>query len=242
MPESVSEDLQGVRQPLEPPESLICFGSAMASSTHAPAASLPAGLPPSELIRDRRNFLDALRRVHNINEGIYFSNSEDSLDILLRSDPTIEDAMGFDLCVAYVGRDDSARHAIERCATMNEDGEYIYMSFMIDRNSTPDSLDVIHAVTEINMHYRMRMCPCNRHIVKDGLNICMFCHMTASTDDLKPLMCTVCLEETPRVTLKRQACCKQYMHPLCLVRWEQSEASGADPPCPMCRASMKTMF
>jgi hypothetical protein len=85
----------------------------------------------------------------------------------------------------------------------------------------------------------MRICPCNRHLIKDKCDMCFFCHMTASSDELHKVMCTICHQETPRVTVHRQSCCQQFMHPLCLARWQCSDASGTNPTCPMCRASVK---
>lgn len=193
------------------------------------------------LVSDAKNLIDALRRIYDNDEAIYFQNRDETLDFFLRVDPGVEDSMKFELCAAFVseGVTGNLRKIVDRSTTVNDNDELIYREFSIDVDASPHSLDVEKAMGILNMHYDIRICPCNRQMIKDGYDMCFYCHMTASSSELHKVMCTICHQETPRVTMQQQRCCKQYMHPLCLGRWHQSEASGTDPTCPMCRASSK---
>lgn len=195
-------------------------------------------------LSDRQNMLDALRRIHEHNEAIYFQNRDETLDFFLRTDPCVDEAMKFELCPAFVsdGVTPTLRRIVDRSTVFNESDDLVYRDFAIESDASPHSLDVSKAMDILNAHYEIRICPCNRQLIKDGHDMCFYCHMTASSDELHKVMCTICHQETPRVTLRQQQCCKQLMHPLCLGRWHHSEASCAEPSrrtCPMCRASSK---
>jgi len=192
------------------------------------------------LIKDPINFLDAVKRMTSDNIVIQFPNVDDSFVIMLRQ--------LFD--------DDDASHTIEVVIVYDEDkdpSESFYSllemdgmgffdeedesSYIIDRFQFPttpssDDDDLLDAVSRINEVYAMRKCPCNKYLIKDSGPICLYCHMTATPDDMLSHLCPICHDDGPRIAMATQSCCGQLMHSACLQRWFDKQKCET---CPMCR-------
>lgn len=196
------------------------------------------------LITNSENFLDAVRRIAAMNEGIVFDNCDESFEIMFRHNPECPtmDAMMFDALILYDEDNDTTgrfRKLLQREVFETEDDEYILARFYIEHAATSTSESVKAAMEKLNAFHSIRVCPCNNYFIRDGKPMCFFCHMTSTAEALECAMCSICHEETPRITLHTQTCCGQIMHMHCLDKWHKSDASGENPSCPMCRSVLK---
>ena len=195
------------------------------------------------LIHDAGNFLGGLKRLHDTNEGIVFPNFDGTFNMMLRSDSECDvDYMTFEVLVIHNPEKDETGcfyHLLEREISEDDDEEFILGVFCVNIESTKDSEDLVRAMHKLNSYHSIQICPCNKYFIRDSKQICFYCEMTASIDGMKVEKCTICHEETPIIAMRPQPCCKQYMHIHCMDRWMNSEASGENPNCPVCRAPME---
>ena len=195
------------------------------------------------LIQNAENFLNGLKRLYDTDEAIVFPNIDETFVVMIRSEQEHEcdDEMIFEVLIVY----DVNKHSeqflqlLEREVIENDDDEFFLGRVCISKTSTKDSEDVTRDMQRINGFYAMRICPCNRYFIRDVYPVCIYCQMIASEEQMQCSTCTICHEETPKIAMAPRPCCKQSMHMHCLDRWLNSEASGENPTCPICRAPVE---
>lgn len=189
------------------------------------------------MIKSKSYFLGSLNRIYSANRGFTFRNEEETFDLTLRPDPDVTDRMSFEVVILYEEEKDpngTFRALLEReCIEMDED-EFLLEDFCLSKEATPDSPEVAHAINIINACYAYRLCSCSKYMIRDAHPMCYFCHMIATEEDMKKETCAICHEETPKIGMKPQPCCRQYMHVRCIKKWNDT-----NPNCPICRASSK---
>ena len=203
------------------------------------------------MITNSKYFLEALHRMDNENRGFSFENKEGSFQMTLRPEKNEclenDNFMSFEIVIVYEEDKDprGTFHALlEREFEEMDEDDYLMDDFSIEKNCTETSDDVRVAMEIVNQCFSYRFCPCNKYFIKGTTGttgttgtsypMCYRCHMTATEDDMKVETCAICHEETPRIGMKPQSCCKQYMHARCINRWNDS-----NPTCPICRVSDK---
>lgn len=194
------------------------------------------------LIRDLGNFLGGIKRLYNSCEALTFENIDGTFEIMLRPDPEVDELMTFEVLVIYDEDKDKFGTFIKLLRLElfeNEDEEFFLGRISIRKDADTSSEDVVSAMHKLNAFYAVRICPCGRYFIRDISPICFFCHMTSADEDMQFIQCSICHEETQRITMRRQSCCKHFMHVHCVERWFNSDASGENPTCPMCRAPIK---
>lgn len=197
-------------------------------------------MPFEVLVQDTGNFLEAMNRLYNLNEGFLFKNSEESMNLMLRCDPDETSTMRFEVVIDYE-EDDSGKFLdlLNRELVEIDGDEHVLGHFTIDKKSTLEDDDVKDAMESLNTMYNIRACGCNKYFIRDSHPVCIYCQMTASKSDMTMEQCTICHEVTPKITLRAQPCCRQFIHARCINKWINSDASGEDPRCPICRAPTK---
>lgn len=195
------------------------------------------------LVTDATNFLRALRRLHDKNDGILFWNEEQSFKIMLRSDMINSETYNFELVIVYDPTED-LNFSFETLLEMEHDGfmdddncSFIMDDFEVNVGAQTTDDDVILAMKKINALYSTRVCPCFRYFIKDSVEeACPYCVLSASRqDDAERLKCPICQETSMGNQLSPQPCCKQSLHPRCLAAWHGK-------PCPLCRAPSLVCF
>lgn len=193
-------------------------------------------------------FFEALKRLWP-GQTLTFSNIENSFEFLLRPVLDHEDMMEpatemrFELLIVYdADKDDDGEfeQLLDREFNNNEDGEHLVDEYVVDKSKTAEeSFEITYMMSTMNRYARYRVCPCSKYLIKDNEPLCIYCHMTASEQDMTLETCMICHDESPRVTMEPRPCCKHLMHKRCIKRWCNSEASGDEPTCPTCRAPIK---
>lgn len=194
------------------------------------------------MISNKKYLLEALHRMNDEHRGFSFENHEGTFQMTLRPEKNeclVDDGfISFEIVVVY-GEDKDPhrtfRALLEREFEEMDEDEYLVDDFSIEKTSTETSEDVCVAMDIINRCFSYRFCPCNKYLIGGTTYpMCYHCHMTATEDDMKIETCTICHDETPRIAMKPQPCCKQYMHVRCIDKW-----NDVNPTCPMCRVASK---
>jgi hypothetical protein len=189
------------------------------------------------MITNPTYFLETMKRMYASRSGVMFRNEDGTFAMVLRCDSDITYRMAFDIDIVYDEDTDptGAYHQllVNECMETEED-VFNVVSFDICKDAEPTSEDVTRAIKLVNECHSYRLCPCNKYMIRDDHPMCFHCHMTATEADMKIETCTICHEETPRIGMKPQPCCKQYMHTRCIETWYNSSASK-NPRCPICR-------
>ena len=189
------------------------------------------------MIKNATYFLESLKRIHAGNHGVSFQNAEESFEMVLRTDPDTTEGMEFEISIFRDEDDDPSgkfRALMKReCNEVDED-EFLLEDFYIPADATPTSKEVIEAIAIVNMCHGYKVCPCNKYMIRDGHQMCLFCNMTADEESMKMDTCVICYEDTPKMGMHPQACCGQTMHRRCLDAWY-----GHSLTCPICRAVCK---
>lgn len=230
----------------------ICIAISMQSqnfttttSSDATKAGPPPQPPLSEpetpgIIRDPDMLLSVLRRLNASNDGaICMFNTDRSFQIMLRCvdmGDDDEDTIAFEVALVKGEEMDDARWdeilQLEHDGYLDDDDMVFVMDEWTLSSRDPDRETLEEAVQRINSVQRMTVCPCNRYLIKDGGDMCPFCQLTCTPDDLVRAFCCVCLTETPQKHMPCQPCCSQRIHTRCLAQWY---ARSQTMQCPLCR-------
>jgi hypothetical protein len=207
-------------------------------------------MPP--LITNPNYFLESMRRIHTEDSEVLFHNSEKTLRLMLRKDSNydsedddmdnLKPTTKIEFLIQY--REDEDPHGrLYKLLDWDAEGyfcDWDSTAYILDDFDLPSGpshsieQNVAYALERINKVYNYSICGCGERLIKDERPICFFCHMTGSNETMEEELCCICHEKTPRVSLKVQTCCKQYIHPRCLSTWEHTKETGAAS-CPLCR-------
>jgi hypothetical protein len=146
---------------------------------------------------------------------------------------TTNETMSFEIVVIYGEEKDpqgTFKSLLDREFEEIDEDVYLLEDFTIRKNAKADSTEVLEAIKNVNACYEYRLCPCNKYVIKDAHAMCFYCHMTAVNSDMNLETCTICHEETHKIAMRPQPCCKQYMHTRCINTW-----NNLNPNCPICR-------
>ena len=216
-----------------------------------PAVGAPSPAPMTNvLVKDAKSLLGAMRRLHVANDAIMFWNTDETFKILLRNDPEgdiSQDGMTWDLSIVWDDDDDDDDHLtrvmeLEHDGFLEEPGTFVVDSGSIASMAAafedPDgNADLAKARETINRVHAYTICPCAKYLIKDeDQRTCVFCHLTASPEDMQHHFCAICQSDGTRRHMVQQACCKQYLHRTCLASWASKGPSSTTAlACPLCR-------
>lgn len=219
------------------------------------------GITMTDSSDDDEDLQDADVRVHSIESlrtcierivpsgGIIFFNDAQEFRICLECFGTAGD----DICVVRltIEKDTASRDPIGlRVPLAHEDiaddgGGLIVFETDVEiiegggNNKTVDIKDddLEELKTRINDIVRWSVCRgCKRRFLDSpDHDMCTFCVMTSTPEDLEKEMCVICQEQTSAKLFKQLPCCKQRMHVHCLASMKKRQ-------CPLCRAALDASF
>lgn len=197
------------------------------------------------LIKEPTHLTACLERLRKHNTGVIFYNCDETFKLLLRNDPTVlEGLIGAEICIVY-GLDENGDPAtpqdevVQRVVQLDPDGyedeedTFVLGNFAFDADDVEGATD---AAARINDIFAMTICRCQRYFIKDrscqGNDLCPFCTMTSTKDDIARQFCCVCQEISAKMHMIKQPCCSQHIHTACLNKWH---GTVGEIQCPMCR-------
>jgi hypothetical protein len=210
----------------------------------------PAEEPRSRacIIQEPANLVRVLQRLQKTHGAFKLYNVDSTFQLMLRYLPIDDDEaedpceLTFDICLvrpdtmhALDDAEWTALLALEHEGYVDEADDTPVM-FVMDQFSLiagdPDPSALMEAIDRIHELYSMTICPCRSYFIKDGGEMCTFCQLTCSAEDMAPVTCCVCLATSAQKLMVRQACCGQQLHAGCLKMWHASAGCRS---CPLCR-------
>lgn len=216
-----------------------------ATMTHDdPKPAGPAVRPSAPLVRDKGAMLGVLQRLHVMNDAVVFWNLDKTIKLMLRNDPVDHETMGWDLSIMCGDGDETqpvdAALDLEHDGYMDEPGLFVLDSGTLPFESGANDEAVAKVVSLVNRAYETVICPCGAYLIKDGADMCAFCQMTATPEDLRKEYCCICMDDGVAKHMATQPCCGQRLHRACLATWAAArrgdDSGGAPASCPLCRA------
>lgn len=181
--------------------------------------------------------LGVLSRMNPDNHSVTLWNASREFKVRLRvsSEPS-EDEYDFEfgIVVSDEEEDDDYETLMSRVLRLEHDGFWDEDLFVIKdytkskEECAADHSVLSHAAAKLTQVLHWEVCNCNQNFIKDGLDECLACSLTAPPDD-PTRSCGVCHEEGPDRQMTKQPCCAQYLHKKCLARCVAR--------CPFCRCS-----
>ncbi len=194
-----------------------------------------------ELTKDMDSFLRALRRVDDCESSIAYDNEDGTIRFLIvhNAEGSAGKYMTFDVSVAVDEDKDGGRMA--KIMDLDHDiwqededsGLFEIESFEFLKQD-PDREDVRTMMDLVNKTYWYKVCPCQKYLIKDRSDLCFFCELTATPEDLTKDTCPICLEDAYMMHLKKTPCCSQLVHRGCIKEWS---VKGKTDKCALCRGS-----
>ena len=193
------------------------------------------------IVSDTNKAWNVLKRLHNAVEGSFmFSNITDKFKIVIRNDP--EGGLGHFMNVAVLVKveedDDILAECLDNVADAmgwadEEKSEFVFAEFELDRR-TPQKEDLQEFVDFVNQIYKTVVCPCAKHLISDGGEMCYFCEFTSTEEKLATVDCPICMETCCEMHSVTMPCCKTKMHKMCDAEWYKKGNKA----CAMCRAEL----
>lgn len=192
-----------------------------------------------EMLKSRDQFWSAVQRIHETNSGITYHNEDSTFKLMIRNDPDggAGKFMVLDLIIVAPEEEERVIEALE----MENDGwwdEDDPTAFVVESweflKKDPDEDEIKEMMDYVNATYKYKICPCAKYFIKDGKDMCVFCELTASQDDLKKESCPICLSDGYTMHMKKTKCCSQTVHKDCAKTWS---LKGNTDKCALCRAT-----
>ena len=195
----------------------------------------------SQIVTDPTRAWNTLKRLHKADDGSFmFSNITNKFKIVIRNDP--EGGVGHFMNVGVivkVGEDDEIlAECLENVADAmgwvdEEKTEFCFAEFELDRR-TPVKEDLKEFADFVNQIYNTVICPCAKHLISDGADMCYFCEFTSNPEKLATVDCPICMETCFEMHSVTMPCCKTPMHKMCDDEWYRRGNKA----CAMCRAEL----
>jgi len=196
-----------------------------------------------EIIKDSNQLWAALKRIHEANDAIMFKNHSGEFTIMIRNDPDcIGHFMNIELLIVVDADDDDADALVAILKNYpdaigfesDRPGEFIIDTFELDKREVDEeSVETLRKL--INDVFSHTICNCNKYFIKDGKDMCIFCEMTATTEDLEFTDCPICMDKCYNMHGKIMKCCGVKLHTKCDSKWY----STGNKKCVMCRAELE---
>ncbi len=204
-------------------------------TTHKSTTTAAAPPPPAPgIVRDPDVLFAVLQRLKIADDAICMFNADRSFQIMLRYVDDDEDTLFFDVCLVKIDEMEDAQWdtiaQLEHGGFLDQD--HLVMGEWHISMKKPNHEVLQEAIACINRLYATTICPCNEYLIKDGGDMCPYCQLTSTPQDLRPAFCCVCQSETPQKHTILQPCCSQRIHTRCLAKWH---ARSHTEQCPMCR-------
>jgi len=191
-----------------------------------------------EIIKNNDQLLSALHRIHQQNDAIMFKNHSGEFTIMVRNDP---DCIGFfmnvELLIVIEDGDDVLVNILKNYPDAigfdSDGGEFIIETLELDkRDVNMEDIETLRKI--INGVYNYTVCNCNKYFIKDDKEMCIFCEMTATSEDLEYTDCLICMEKCYNMHGKVMKCCGTKLHTKCDNKWYVT----GNKKCVMCRAEL----
>lgn len=193
------------------------------------------------IVSDNIKAWNVLKRLHNAVDGSFmFSNINDKFKIVIRNDP--EGGLGHYMNVAVLVKveedDDILMDCLDNVADAmgwadEEKSEFVFAEFELDRR-TPQEEDLKEFAEFVNQIYKTVVCPCAKHLISDGGEMCYYCEFTSNPEKLATVDCPICMETCCEMHSVTLPCCKTKMHKMCDAEWYKKGNKS----CAMCRADL----
>ena len=193
------------------------------------------------IVSDPTRAWRVLKRLHNVIDGSFmFSNITDKFKIVIRNDP--EGGLGHYMNVSVVVKvdedDDILTDCLDNVADAmgwadEEKSEFVFAEFELDRR-TPQEEDLKEFADFVNQLYKTVVCPCAKHLISDGGEMCYYCEFTSNPEKLATVDCPICMESCYEMHSVTMPCCMHKMHKMCDYEWYVKGNKS----CAMCRAEL----
>lgn len=191
-----------------------------------------------DFLKTRDRFWTALKRVHATNSAVTYFSKDESFKLMIRNDPEggAGKYMVVDLVIVAPEDEDRVLDVLE----LENDGwwddedpaAFVVESWEFEKDA-PDEDELTEMMEYVNATYKYTFCPCGKYFIKDDRDVCVFCDMTASDDDLRKESCPICLSDGYMMHMKKTACCGQIVHRECCKAWTNKSKT-----CALCRAKV----
>jgi hypothetical protein len=202
------------------------------------------------MIRDNKQFVVALKRMHELPGSTMTYNSDDGkLSFVVRDLPQgrTGKSMTFDLGILVLEDD----HVLNKVLSLENDGWfdeqeddssariYVLEQFELDKPE-PDKDDIDAFVNSVNQTVKYKICPCDKYLIKDGDLKCFYCEMTATDEDLALQECPICSDEGLAMHMKKTSCCGKDVHRSCAIKWALEQLKKSEKTsCALCRTEIE---
>lgn len=195
--------------------------------------AMPAKPAGGTLVRDEGALYGVVKRLHNHNDAVTFWNEQRTFKLMLRNDPSEDDAASCELLVLWDEDDERMQRVVELISDgyVDEAGVYVLDSWQFP-HADFQANDVRKMMHAINDAYLYRICPCGEYMIKDDAAVCVFCQMTSTPQGRHKHWCSICCEDGMAMHMRQQPCCQQYLHAGCMATWVAKSGDGR---CPLCR-------
>ena len=190
-------------------------------------------MPPRPICSER--LVQVLRRLANTDRCMHFTNEDEDIRFYLYAK---EQASGRFEASIYLGEQPTILHIreLELDVQKDDDGYYddnvlLYGKYTIRRD---DSRQLTKLRDVIHECMRLRICACKKAFVYDEEDLCCFCLLTATADDLRKQFCSICLEHSCQLAMKKTSCCGNFLHRKCYEKLPDGK-------CPYCRHQLFTV-
>jgi len=193
-----------------------------------------------EIIREAKQLWTALTRIHETNDAIMFKNHTDEFTIMIRNDPnSIGYFMKIEVLIILDDDDVVINNILKNYPDAigfdpERPGEFVLDTMEFDKRK--EDLDAVESLrTFINEVFNHMTCNCRKYFIKDGKDMCIFCEMTATDEDLEVTKCPICLDTCYNMHSKTMKCCGNKLHVKCDDTWY----STGNKKCVICRAELE---
>ncbi|ABT15044.1 hypothetical protein NY2A_B645L [Paramecium bursaria Chlorella virus NY2A] len=189
-----------------------------------------------EIVKNNGQLLSALQRIHKHNDAIMFKNHSGEFTMMIRNDPNcIGFFMNIELLIIVEDGDEALTNILKHypdAIGFDSDGvEFVIETLEIDKRDV-NMEDIETLRTMINGVYNYTICNCTKYFIKDDKEMCIFCEMTATSEDLEYVECPICMEKCYNMHGKIMKCCGTKLHIKCDNKWYVT----GNKKCVMCRA------
>ena len=193
-------------------------------------------------ITNKERFWSSIKRLFNHrDDGVMFWNHDKTFKMMIRIDPDGSTGKYVTFELVILDHDPRIGKVLEKMVcnfSGNDDtDEYVVDQWEFDKNDL-DQEELDDMIQYINTMYEYVFCHCGEHFIKDSIinkkDMCVFCEMTATDDDMQRFECPVCLEIGYEMHSKTVKCCDNKLHAVCYDRWAK-EGNGK---CMFCREDL----